>query len=276
MRRPPPDPNRPHPMSDSNMSRMVHFDKLPGAVQDLVRDMPVWRTEFALLNEVAVTIYVPESLATEDEFEFCELNPGMDECFLRLIRPTDHDPLRRQWPMPGKGFESVTEKELILRLDAGFFETQAETDAYFEHDPITIFGLRSCLLARPEGTQKLLELFGASLSSRAATYTEEVLNRMAPRLTAMDVVTVLDAIDLERSSYSLENLGNGYFYVGKFRHVHLRPDVTKGQLLFRPSRVVHRMCVAKSVFPELAATSPNIRFETLTGPYQPESSLKQW
>jgi len=136
--------------------------------------------------------------------------------------------------------------------------------------------LRRCLLARPEGTQKLLELFGASLSSRAATYIEEVLNRMAPQLTVMDVVTVLDAIDLERSSYSLENLGNGYFYVGDFKHVHLRPDVTKGQLLFRPSRAVHLMCVAKSVFPELAATSPNIRFKTLTGPYQPESSLKQW
>ncbi|WP_034813170.1 imm11 family protein, partial [Hyphomonas sp. L-53-1-40] len=120
-----------------------------------------------------------------------------------------------------------------------------------------------CLLARPEGTSKLLSLFEDQLSARAATYDEALLNDIAPQLTAMDVTVVLDAIDLERSSYSIEKLGNGYFLVNKFKSMHLRPEVTKGQLLFRLGRAEHKVCVAKSVFPELEAVSPNIRFKSL-------------
>lgn len=263
-------------MSDSDMSRMVHFDKLPGVVQDLVRDMPVWRTHPAALNKVAVTIFVPDNLATEDEADFCLLSPGMDECFLNALMPTDLDPSRQQWPRLGKGFESVKEASLVLRLDAEFFDTQEEADEYFRHDPITIIGLRNCLLARPEGTRKLLSLFEGQLSVREATYDEALLNDIAPQLTAMDVTVVLDAIDLERSSYSLQNLGNGYFLVNKFKSMHLRPEVTKGQLLFRPDRERYKMCVAKSVFPELEAVSPNIGFKSLVAGYLPESTILQW
>ena len=276
MKRLPPDPSRPHPSSSGNMSRRVHFDKLPCAVQSLVKDMPVWMTEPALLEREAVTIYVPENLATEDDFEYCLLDPGMDECFLREVSPTDHDPLRRQWPKPGKGFGTVTEKELLLRLGAHFFDTQEQAEEYFRHDPITIVSLRRCLLARPEGTQKLLSLFGESLSSRAARYVDEALNSIAPQLTALDVIVVLDAIDLERSSYSLQNLGNGYFEAYDFKHIHLRSEITKNQLLFRLDRAIHRICVAKTVFPELVATSPNIRFTSLVGAYIPKSSMMQW
>ena len=276
MRRPIPDPSDPHPMSDYDMSRMVHFDRLPGVVQDLVRDMPVWQTHPAALDQEAVTIFVPDNLATEDEADFCLLSPGMDECFLNALMPTDLDPLRRQWPSPGKGFESVKEASLVLRLDAEFFDTQEEADEYFRHDPITIIDLRSCLLARPEGTRKLLSLFEDQLSVREATYDEALLNDIAPQLTAMDVTVVLDAIDLERSSYSIEKLGNGYFLVNKFKSMHLRPEVTKDQLLFRLGRAEHKVCVAKSVFPELEAVSPNIRFKTLVAGYVPESSILQW
>jgi hypothetical protein len=276
MRDPIPDPSDPHPMSDSDMSRMVHFDKLPGVVQDLVRDMPVWRTHPAALNKVAVTIFVPDNLATEDEADFCLLSPGMDECFLNALMPTDLDPSRQQWPRLGKGFESVKEASLVLRLDAEFFDTQEEADEYFRHDPITIIDLRNCLLARPEGTRKLLSLFEDQLSVRAAIYDEALLNDIAPQLTAMDVTVVLDAIDLERSSYSLQNLGNGYFFVNDFKIMHLRPEVTKGQLLFRPDRERYKMCVAKSVFPELEAVSPNIGFKSLVAGYLPESTILQW
>ena len=276
MRDPIPDPSDPHPMSDSDMSRMVHFDKLPGVVQDLVRDMPVWRTHPAALNKVAVTIFVPDNLATEDEADFCLLSPGMDECFLNALMPTDLDPSRQQWPRLGKGFESVKEASLVLRLDAEFFDTQEEADEYFRHDPITIIDLRNCLLARPEGTRELLSLFEDQLSVREATYDEALLNDIAPQLTAMDVTVVLDAIDLERSSYSLQNLGNGYFFVNDFKIMHLRPEVTKGQLLFRPDRERYKMCVAKSVFPELEAVSPNIGFKSLVAGYLPESTILQW
>lgn len=276
MRRPIPDPSDPHPMSDYDMSRMVHFDKLPGVVQDLVRDMPVWQTHPALLDQTAVTIFVPENLATEDEADFCLLSPGMDECFLNALRHTECDPSRRQFPSPGKGFESVKETSLVLRLAAEFFDTQEEADEYFRDDPITIIVLRKCLLARPEGTSKLLSLFEDRLSVRAATYDEPLLNDIAPQLTAMDVTVVLDAIDLERSSYSIEKLGNGYFFVNDFKSMHLRPEVTKGQLLFRPDRERYKMCVAKSVFPELEAVSPNIRFKSLVAGYVPESSILQW
>ena len=92
----------------------------------------------------------------------------------------------------------------------------------------------------------------------------------------MDVTVVLDAIDLERSSYSLQNLGNGYFFVNDFKIMHLRPEVTKGQLLFRPDRERYKMCVAKSVFPELEAVSPNIGFKSLVAGYLPESTILQW
>lgn len=276
MRRPLPDPSRPHPLSSGDMSRMVHFDKLPGVVQDQVKEMPVWMTEPALLEREAKTIYVPEHLATEEEFEFCLLAPGMDDSFLRQVSPTDFDPLHRQWPMPGKGFGAVTEKELVLQLRADFFDTQEEADEYFRHDPITIFDLRHCLLARPEGTEKLLSLFGECLSARVARYIDDKLNRIAPQLTAMDVTVVLDAIDLERSSYTLENLGNGYFHLRDFKHVHLRPEKTKDQLIFRLERALNLMCVEKSVFSELETTSPNIRFKSLVGAYIPEQTLKQW
>ena len=276
MRRPIPDPSDPHPMSDSDMSRMVHFDKLPGVVQDLVRDMPVWRTHPAALNRVAVTIFVPDNLATEDEADFCWLHPMTEECFLNAVTPTGVDPLHPQWPSPGKGFESLKEASLVLSLDAEFFDTQEEADEYFRNDPITIARLRSCLLARPEGTRKLLSLFEDQLSVREATYDEALLNDIAPQLTAMDVTVVLDAIDLERSSYSIEKLGNGYFFLSKFKSMHLRPEVTKGQLLFRPDRERYQICVAKSVFPELEAVSPNIRFKSLVAGYVPESSILQW